>query len=105
MRRRPTRRPGVRRSLRVFGDTAAGLDSGGTTPTKIPPEILNARACSKRPPAKIKKQKPPGDTPGREAVLRQNAARALSLDGRMAAVHEDIWRWAGAAEPRKEPAH
>jgi hypothetical protein len=26
------------------------LDSGGTTPTKIPPGTLNAPACSKRPP-------------------------------------------------------
>ena len=80
MRRRPTRRPGVRRSLRVFGDTAAGLDSGGTTPTKpeprpVPLAVPNVRACSKSPPKrinlKIKRsllKSSSGDTPGREAV-------------------------------------
>ena len=75
------------------------LDSGGTTPVKIPPAPA-VRAGFKSPPAKtkIKRHKSPGDTPGREAVVRQNAAP----DDRMAAVDEDVWRWAGAAEPRKE---
>jgi hypothetical protein len=41
----------------------------------IPTHIM-IRACSKSPPVKIKskRQISPGDTPGREAVVRQNAA-------------------------------
>jgi hypothetical protein len=73
------------------------LASGDTIPTKIPPAVVNVRACSKSPPAKTKRAKSPGDTPGRDEVLRQNAA------DRMSGVDADVARWAvAAAEPRKE---
>ena len=79
------------------------LDSGGTTPKKVRPvPVPNIRACSKSPPVKfkIKRHISPGDTPGREVVVRQNAA----LDDRMAEIDEDILRLVRAAEPepRKE---
>ena len=73
------------------------LDSGGTTPAKIPP-VPNIRACSKSPPKKlkIKRQISPRDTPGREAVARQNAAPDDLMD-------EEVSRWQMAAvEPRKK---
>ena len=79
------------------------LDSGGTTPTKPrPAPVLNVRACSKSSPQRIKIKRlksPSGDTPGREVVVRQNAA----LDDRMAELDEDILRLvrAAEAEPRK----
>ncbi len=80
------------------------LDSGGTTPTKPPDRpvpVPNVRACSKSPPKRIKinlkrlkSRSPSGDTPGREAVVRQNAADLMD---------EEVQRWAvAAAEPRKE---
>ncbi len=52
------------------------LDSGGATPIKprsVP--VPNIRACGKSPPTRLKKRikSPSGDTPGREAVVRQNA--------------------------------
>jgi hypothetical protein len=48
---------------------------------------------------KVKRQKPPGDTPSREAVLTQNAAP----DDLMPAAYEEVSRWVvGAAESRKE---
>jgi len=72
-------------------------DSGGTTPTKPRPvPVPNVRACSKSSPRKIKIKRlksPSGDTPGREAVVRQNAVDLMD---------EEIQRWAVAAEPRKE---
>ena len=79
------------------------LDSGGTTHKKVRPvPVPNIRACSKSPPVKfkIKRHISPGDTPGREVVVRQNAA----LDDRMAEIDEDILRLVRAAEPepRKE---
>ena len=79
------------------------LDSGGTTPKKVRPvPVPNIRACSKSPPVKIKSKRhiSPGDTPGREVVVRQNAA----LDDRMAEVDADILGLVQAAEsdPRKE---
>ncbi len=77
------------------------LDSGhgSTTPTKPRPvPAPNVRACSKSSPGprrlKIKRLKSPGDTPGREVVVRQNATELMD---------EDVLRWAvAAAEPRKE---
>ena len=77
------------------------LDSGGTTPTKPRPvPAPNVRACSKSSPSvtprkpKIKRLKSPGDTPGREVVVRQNATELMD---------EDVMRWVvAAAESRKE---
>ena len=47
------------------------------------------------PPVKVKGQKPPGDTPSREAVLTQNAAP----DDLMPAAYEEVSRWVvGAAD-------
>ncbi len=76
------------------------LDSGGTTPTKPRPvPAPNVRACSKSPPKRLKIKRlksPSGDIPGREAVVRQNAADLMD---------EEVQRWAvaaAAAEPRKE---
>ena len=63
------------------------LDSGSTTPTKprsVP--APNVRACSKSSPSvtprkpKIKRLKSPGDTPGREVVVRQNATELMDED-------------------------
>jgi hypothetical protein len=73
------------------------LDSGSTTPTKprsVP--APNVRACSKSSPRrpKIKRLKSPGDTPGRAAVVRQNATDLMD---------EEVERWVvAAAEPKKE---
>ena len=74
------------------------LASAGTTPTKIPPAVVNVRTSMlEEPPAKTKRPKSPGDTPSRDEVLRQNTA------DRMSAVDADVERWAVAAtEPRKE---
>ena len=76
------------------------LDSGGTTPRKIQP-VWNVRACSKSPPVKFRstRQRSPGDTPGREAVVRQAAA----MDG----MDDEVFGWTAqwqlaAVEPRKE---
>ena len=77
------------------------LDSGSTTPTKPRPvPAPNVRACSKSSPSvtprkpKIKRLKSPGDTPGREVVVRQNATELMD---------EDVMRWVvAAAESRKE---
>ena len=73
------------------------LDSGGTTPTKPRPvPAPNVRACSKSSPRrpKIKRLKSPGDTPGREVVVRQNATDLMD---------EEVERWVvAAAESRKE---
>ena len=73
------------------------LDSGSVTPTKPRPvPAPNVRACSKTPPrrSKIKRLKSPGDTPGREVVVRQNATELMD---------EDVMRWVvAAAESRKE---
>jgi hypothetical protein len=74
------------------------LDSGSTAPTKPRPvPAPNVRACSKSSPkrSKIKRLKSPsGNTPGREAVVRQNAADLMD---------EEAQRWVvAAAEPRKE---
>ena len=59
------------------------LSSGGPTPNnlKVPPAVANVRACSKSPPAKTKRVKSPGDTPGREEELRQNAAPGSDVRG------------------------
>ena len=73
------------------------LDSGSTTPTK--PRLVpapNVRACSKSSPRRLKSKrlKSPGDTPGREVVVRQNATDLMD---------EDVLGWAvAAAESRKE---
>ncbi len=73
------------------------LDSGSTTPTKPRPvPAPNVRACSKSSPRrpKIKRLKSPGDTPGREVVVRQNATDLMD---------EEVQRWVvAAAEPKKE---
>ena len=73
------------------------LDSGSTTPTKPRPvPAPNVRACSKSSPrkSKTKRLKSPGDTPGREVVVRQNATNTMD---------EEVQRWVvAAAEPRKE---
>jgi len=77
------------------------LDSGSTTPTKPRPvPAPNVRACSKSSPSvtprkpKIKRLKSPGDTPGREVVVRQNATDLM---------YEEVERWVvAAAEPKKE---
>jgi hypothetical protein len=73
------------------------LVSGSTTPTKprsVP--APNVRACSKSSPRrpKIKRPKTPGDTPGREVAVRQNATDLMD---------EEVERWVvAAAEPKKE---
>ncbi len=68
---------------------------GSTTPTKPRPvPAPNVRACSKSSPRrpKIKRLKSPGDTRGREVVVRQNATELMD---------EDVMRWAiAAADPR-----
>ncbi len=75
------------------------LDSGSTSPTKPRPvPAPNVRACSKSSPRRLKSNlkrlKSPGDTPGREVVVRQNATELID---------EDVIRWAiAAADPRKE---
>ena len=74
------------------------LDSGSTTPTKKPRSVPapNVRACGKSSPRrpKIKRPKTPGDTPGREVAVRQNATELMD---------EDVLRWVvEAAEPKKE---
>jgi hypothetical protein len=75
------------------------LDSGSTTPTKPRPvPAPNVRACSKSSPRRLKSKrlKSPGDTPGREVVVRPNATVLMD---------EDVisLRWAiAAADPRKE---
>lgn len=72
------------------------LDSGSTTPTKSRPVPANVRACSKSSPrrSKTKRLKSPGDTPGREVVVRQNATDTMD---------EEVQRWVvAAAEPKKE---
>jgi hypothetical protein len=73
------------------------LDSGSTTPTKPRPvPAPNVRACSKSSPRrpKVKRLKSPGDTPGRESAVRQNAADLMD---------EEVERWVvAAAEPKKE---
>ena len=78
------------------------LASGGTTPKK--PEIQpvrKIRTCFRSPQLKIrtKRQISPGDTPGREEVVRHEAAP----DG----MDEEIVGWStqwqlAAVEPRKE---
>ncbi len=72
------------------------LDSGGTTPIKLrsapAPNVL-VRACSKSSPRRLKtkRSKSPGDTPGREVVVRQNATDKMD---------EEVERWVvAAAEP------
>jgi hypothetical protein len=89
---------------RVF-EVTPKLDSGGTTHTKPRPvPAPNVRACSKSPPTRLKIKRlksPSGDTPGREAVVRQNAAASDLMD-------EEVQRWAVAAaasEPRNELFH
>ena len=74
------------------------LDSGSTTPTK--PRLVpapNVRACSKSSPRRLKSKRlksPPGDTPSRAVVVRQNATEPMD---------EDVIGWAiAAADPRKE---
>ena len=75
------------------------LDSGGTTPTKPRPvPAPNVRACSKSSPpprrTKSKRPKTPGDTPGRDVAVRQNATDLMD---------EEVKRWVvAAAEPKKE---
>ena len=73
------------------------LASGSTTPTKPRPvPAPNVRACSKSSPRRLKSKrlKSPGDTPGREVAVRQNAADLMD---------EEVARWAvAAAEPKKE---
>jgi hypothetical protein len=73
------------------------LDSGSTTPTKPRPvPAPNVRACSKSSPRrpKIKRPKTPGDTPGRDVAVRQNATDLMD---------EEVKRWVvAAAEPKKE---
>ena len=76
------------------------LDSGGTTPRKIRP-VRHVRACSKSPLVKFRSKRniSPGDTPGREAVVRQAAA----TDG----MDDEVFGWTAqwqlaAVEPRKE---
>jgi hypothetical protein len=73
------------------------VDSGSTTPTKSRPvPAPNVRACSKSSPrrSKTKRLKSPGDTPGRELVVRQNATDTMD---------EEVQRWVvPAAEPKKE---
>ena len=75
------------------------LDSGGTTPRKIQP-VRNVRES---PPVKFRstRQRSPGDTPGREAVVRQAAAP----DG----MDDEVFGWTAqwqlaAVEPRRELA-
>ena len=73
------------------------LDSGSTIPTKPRPvPAPNVRACSKSSPRRLKSKrlKSPGDTPGREVAVRQNAADLMD---------EEVQRWVvAAAEPKKE---
>jgi hypothetical protein len=74
------------------------LDSGSATPTKPRPvPAPNVRACSKSSPKrpKIKRlESPSRETPGREAVVRQNATDLMD---------EEVQRWAvAAADHRKE---
>ena len=70
------------------------LDSGGTTPIKLrSAPAPNVRACSKSSPRRLKTKrlKSPGDTPGREVVVRQNATDKMD---------EEVERWVvAAAEP------
>jgi hypothetical protein len=50
------------------------------TPTKVPPAVLDVKACSKSPPAKPTRVRSPGDTPSRDEVLRQNASDRMSVE-------------------------
>ena len=65
-----------------------------TKPRSVP--APNVRACGKSSPRrpKFKRPKTPGDTPGREAAVRQNATDLMD---------EEVQRWVvEAAEPKKE---
>jgi hypothetical protein len=73
---------------------ASGSTTRATKPRPVP--APNVRACSKSSPRRLKSKrlKSPGDTPGREVVVRQNATELMD---------EDVPRWVvEAAEPRKE---
>jgi hypothetical protein len=72
------------------------LASGGPTPTKPPPPVVNVRACSKSPPVRSTRVRSPGDTPSRDEVLRQNAADP------MAGVDADAAKWAVVVSRPKE---
>jgi hypothetical protein len=83
--------------LRGVYEVTPKLDSGSTTPTKPRPvPAPNVQACSKSSPRRLtsKRLKSPGDTPGGEVVVRQNATELMD---------EEVQRWVvAAAEPRKE---
>ena len=66
------------------------------TPTKVPPAVLDVKACSKSPPAKPTRVRSPGDTPSRSEVLRQNAA------DRMSGVEDDAVQWLTIMTPPEE---
>ena len=50
------------------------------TAAKLSPAVLDVKAGSKSPPVKSTRVRSPGDTPGRDEVLRQNAADRMEDD-------------------------